>query len=83
MYSCGVGREWPGGQFLSLRVQRKEPKKARPNFAALRVPNFSDAARAAAQLALRAQTVLADFPRTASEKLAAQKGIQNPRFRRR
>jgi hypothetical protein len=64
-----------------LRVQRKEPKKARPNFAALRVPDFSDAARAAAQLALRAQTVLADFPRTASEKSAAQKGIGKPSTR--
>jgi hypothetical protein len=71
----GVGRGWPGSQLLSLLVQRKLTKESTPRFAALRVPNLSGAVRAAAQLGLRPQTVLADFPRTAPKKLAAQRGL--------
>jgi len=73
----GIGRGWPGSQLLSLLVQRKLTKESTPRFAALRVPNFSASVRAAAQLGLRPQTVLADFPRTLAEKLAAQKGRKN------
>jgi len=54
---------------------KKVTKENTPRLAALRVPDFSGAVRAAAQLALRAQTVLADFPRSAPEKSAAKKGI--------
>jgi pimeloyl-CoA synthetase len=72
----GIGRGWPGGQLLSLLVQRKLTKESTPRFAALRVPNFFASVRAAAQLALRAQTVLAEYPRTLAKKLAAQKGIE-------
>lgn len=57
---------------------KKGTKESTPHFAALRVPDFSGAVRAAAQLALRAQTVLADFPRTAPEKSAAKKGGIKP-----
>jgi hypothetical protein len=54
---------------------KKVGKENTPRFAALRVPNFSVSVRAAAQLGLRPQTVLADFPRTLAEKLAAQRGL--------
>jgi hypothetical protein len=74
---AGFGRGWPGGQLLSLLVQRKLTKESTPRFAALRVPNFSATVRAAAQLALRAQTVLADDSRTPAEKLAAQRGLND------
>jgi len=57
---------------------KKVTKESTPTFAALRVPKFSNAVRAAAQLALRAQTVLADCPRTALENLAAQRGCNTP-----
>jgi len=60
---------------------KKGTKESTPRFSALRVPNFSGAIRAAARLALRAQTMLADIPRTAPEKLAAQKGIGKPSTR--
>jgi hypothetical protein len=72
----GIGRGWPGGQLLSLLVQRKLTKESTPRFAALRVPNLFARVRAAAQLGLRPQTVLADFPRTRAKKLAAQKGAE-------
>jgi hypothetical protein len=55
---------------------KKGNQRNHTRFAALRVPNFSDAVRAAALLGLRPQTVLADGPRTASEKLAVQTGIE-------
>jgi hypothetical protein len=54
---------------------KKETKESTPRFAALLVPNLSGVVRAAAQLALRAQTVLADLPRTVPEKSAAKKGV--------
>lgn len=55
---------------------KKVAKESTPRFVALRVPNFSRPVRAAAQLALRAQTVLADIPRTGREKLATQRGCK-------
>lgn len=55
---------------------KKGTKESPPRCIALRVPNFSGPVRAAAQLALRARTVLADFPRTASKKLATQRGLK-------
>ncbi len=57
---------------------KKVTKESAPRFAALRVPKFSPDARAAAQLALRAQTVLADGPRASAENLAAQRGFNTP-----
>jgi hypothetical protein len=77
--NAGIGRGWPGGQLLSLLVQRKLTKESTPRFAALRVPNFSATARAAAQLGLRPQTVLADDSRTVTKKLAAQRGRNGKR----
>jgi hypothetical protein len=57
---------------------KKVTKESTPRFAALRVPNFSANVRAAAQLGLRPQTVLADCPRTFAEKLAARRGYEHP-----
>ena len=72
--SCRLGPGAARQRVTFLARPRKVTKRRSPRFAALRVPNFTAAVRAAAQLALRAQTVLADYPRTGAEKLAAQRG---------
>ncbi|HEX8978306.1 MAG TPA: hypothetical protein VF811_01240, partial [Parasulfuritortus sp.] len=73
-WDTGFGRGWPGGQLLSLLVQRKLTKESTPRFTALRVPNFSASVRAAAQLGLRPQAVLADDPRLRPEISAPAEG---------
>ena len=52
----------PARRFLSLCGQRKESKKCRPGLPPLRGTLRCSTGQAAAELALRAQTVLAEIP---------------------
>jgi len=74
---CGgsLAGSGPAARLLFLLAQEKWPKEGHPAAPPLRGrPRLNRSTGAAAQLALRAQTVLAEFPRRLDPVAVAQKG---------